>query len=255
MRARVSLVALLALGCSLTAGPASPPAPPPAPVAARAPTERPTVAAGVRYVVRETGGAGPEDRLPLIIAVHGLGDRPEAFLDVFEGLPLRARIVAVRGLDPYLDGFAWFPLGGADGEGGAFRRAVDALAAAIPEVARQRPTCGLPVITGFSQGGMLSFALAARAPAIVRAAVPIAGRLPMSMLPLALPDPRPEVTALHGTADGRIPFAQGDTSVQALRARGFRAEMRAFEGVGHVIPPPVRAALFDALRRYTAGGC
>lgn len=262
MRPKRSIAfALLALGCSLTASPSpaprAPAQPVAAPVAPAPPAVRPTVAAGVMYAVRETAGAGADERLPLIVAVHGLGDRPEAFLELFDALPFRARVVAVRGLDPYHDGFAWFPIGGADGDGASFRRAVDALAAAIPEIARQRPTCGLPVITGFSQGAMLSFALAVRAPYLVRGAVPVAGRLPPAFLPAspAVGGLLPPIYALHGTADARIPFAQGDETVRALRARGFSAALRPFEGVGHAIPPAVRAELAEALRRLTQGGC
>lgn len=254
----VALIVVLA-GCSLTASPS--PAPPrvtqAAPAPTPAPTSAPPPAVGLDYVVRETGGAASGDRLPLVVALHGLGDRPEDFVTLFEGATFRARVVALRAPTAYYDGFAWFPLGDADRDPGSFRRAVDLVAAAIPALARVRPTCGLPVVTGFSQGAMLAFAVAARSPSIVRGAVPIAGRLPAAFVPTARPlgGLLPEVVALHGAADARIALSAGDEAVRALSAAGFPATLTRFEGVGHAVPPPVRAALFDALRRLGGDGC
>jgi phospholipase/carboxylesterase len=171
--------------CSLTREPAPPilPAPPPAPAprVAEAPVR-------LGFVTRVTADADAQARLPMIVAVHGLGDRPEDFITLFAALPFAARVVAVRGITPYGDGFTWFPPGDADREPGAFLAATRAIAADLPALTRRFPTCGAPVITGFSQGGMLAFAVAAHAPGALRAAIPLAGRLPAAALPAAPPD-------------------------------------------------------------------
>ncbi|MBI5513379.1 MAG: alpha/beta fold hydrolase [Deltaproteobacteria bacterium] len=233
------------------AGP--PPAAPPRPSAAEA--SSPPADVGVAFVERMTGGAAPEAPAPLVVVVHGLGDTPESFVELFEGLPFPARVVAVRGLDPFGDGWAWFPSGDADRLPAAFDRAVEALARALPALASRRPTCGLPVVVGFSQGAMLSFALAARHPTLLRAAAPIAGRLPraVGVSPGALR--RPEVVALHGTADDRIPFSRGQAAVALLRANGYPASMFRAEGVGHTINGPMARHLTATLQRWVGGGC
>lgn len=217
----------------------------------------PTVAAGVRYTVLVTGGAGAHDRLPMVIAVHGLGDTPEAFVELFQRLPVRARVIAVRGLDPFYEGFSWFSPGDADQHPASFQRAVDALAAALPELARQHPSCGLAVATGFSQGAMLSYALAARNPSVVRSAVPISGRLPRHFWPEARPigGLLPEVFALHGTADDRIPVQSARDTVAAMRGVGFSATLREYPGVRHQITPAMQNDLYEALARMVGGGC
>src|SRR5262245_29161383 len=45
----------------------------------------------VEFVELTTGGANPSETLPMIIAIHGLGDRPEAFSELFSGFDVKAR--------------------------------------------------------------------------------------------------------------------------------------------------------------------
>jgi phospholipase/carboxylesterase len=61
------------------------------------------------------------------------------------------------------------------------------------------------VVTGFSQGAMLSYAVIARPEARVFAALPIAGLLPRELWPEARPigGLMPGVYAFHGAADAR----------------------------------------------------
>src|SRR5688500_3007749 len=65
-----------AQGASPAATPTAPPAEAEAP-----PFQAPDAAgwgraAGLRYLERCLGGARPDDALPLVIMIHGLGDRP-----------------------------------------------------------------------------------------------------------------------------------------------------------------------------------
>jgi phospholipase/carboxylesterase len=121
------------------------------------------------------------------------------------------------------------------------------LVALVEGLRRTRPTRGKPVVTGFSQGGMLSFALAAGHAEHFAAAVPIAGAIPAALYPTgkaSLP-----VEALHGAADDRVPTKAAQESVAALKAKGYAATLRTWPGVGHTINPEMRQALFDALAR------
>ena len=68
---------LLLIGCSR-------PTPATAPeVAASSPSEARQGQVGLRYIEHLTGGAQPDEVLPLVVAVHGLGDRPENFRGLF----------------------------------------------------------------------------------------------------------------------------------------------------------------------------
>jgi phospholipase/carboxylesterase len=204
-------------------------------------------AAGVHYLERVVGGARPDDRLPMVVMIHGLGDRPESFLDVLAGSRTPARLVLPRGLDAYGGGWAWFPYRRGDEPGvvaEGIRNAGDKVAAAIAELATRRPTAGKPVISGFSQGGMISFAVAALHPGAVSAAYPLSGMLPAALRPKApAAGPTPPVVAFHGTDDPMVPIAPARDTVAALKAHGWKAELREAAGVGHTVPAATRDAV------------
>lgn len=206
-----------------------------------------------RALVFRPQGARRDERLPLVVALHGLGDRAEGFAGLVQALPLRVRVAVLDGVDPWPGGGGgrqWFPLGGVGGTDPAgFVRAVDAVAGTLGALTRRYPTCGLPVVTGFSQGAMVAYALAGKRPAVVAGAVPIAGRLPA----LYVPTPGTSagslvrVRGLHGDADPRIGLADGQAAVDGLRAAGLDARMQVFAEVGHAIPDPMRAAMVSAI--------
>lgn len=210
--------------------------------------------AGIQYVELITGGAtGSDPSLPLVIAIHGLGDRPESFSGMMRQFPAKARVVLPQGISSWRDGWAWFETRARDGKpdklASEIREAaakVDALSAALME---QYPDAGKPVVTGFSQGGMLSFALAVLHPEHVGISVPLGGWLPPSLIPNRAPGdtPLPKVVALHGTADNAVPFGPTKESVDALVAAGFPVELRPYPDVKHVVVAPMRAEMYALL--------
>jgi phospholipase/carboxylesterase len=230
-------------------------APPnPAAPATSVPAVRPTLAAGLHFVELRTGGAAASDKLPMIIALHGLGDSAASFVQLFEGFDVPARIVALQAPDAYGPGFAWFPFsrGGLDEPGLAIglSRAAQAAGSAIVELSRSRPTLGRPIVTGFSQGGMTSFALALQHGDTISEAYPIAGLLPTPMYPTSPDDRkgRPRIVALHGDADTRVPYALGRETVGRFAAAGYDATLESFSNVEHDISRELRARLFELLR-------
>ena len=247
------LLALLAVGCDRT------PAPRPAPSAApteTAPTPARTsepTAAGLGYVEHVTGGAKADARLPLIIALHGLGDRPDSFVGMFDALDAKARVVALRAPEPWHGGYSWFAMGDDAALAAGIQHAADQVARAINVLAQKRPTEGRPIVTGFSQGGMLAFAIAALYPARIAAAYPMGGLLPAPLRPASPPaGPLPQVVALHGGSDPRVPIDKSKSAVQALAALGYRAELRPFPGVRHAVPYAMRHELYGLLEAACA---
>lgn len=237
------LLLALALVAACDSG-APPPAPPRAQTEASAP--------GLEWIERLTGGARAEEPLPLVVAMHGLGDRPESFGEIFAGFDAKARIVLLRAPDRWGNGYSWFPFRATDGDELRARGiavSTERVAATLTTLAARRPTLGKPVVTGFSQGGMLSFALAARYPERVKAAVPIGGVLPPPLWP-ALDGGKQSarVIALHGEDDELVPVGPARAGVEALSARGFDARLESFPGVGHGIPATLRARYFELLR-------
>lgn len=227
------------------------------PLPAQAPAG-PAQAGGVRYLERITGGAEADAnaKLPLVVAIHGLGDNPESFGHLFDGFSSRARLILPYGLTAYGDGFSWFPISNMDpkllAEG--TEKAARALAAMLEELERSRPTQGRPIVTGFSQGGMLSFTLAVLHPDRLGFAVPIAGLVAPPLYPSSWPMGKlaPEVHALHGDADARVPTQGARDTVKMLSGLGFVADLKEYPGVGHSISAEMRRDLYQALEQAIA---
>jgi phospholipase/carboxylesterase len=116
-------------------------------------------------------------------------------------------------------------------------QAADRVAALATSLARTKPTKGKPVITGFSQGGFLSFAVALRHPDAVAAAYPISGAVPPNLLPTehVAKGSHPPIVALHGDADRLVPIAPARTAIRRLQELGFDAELLEYPGVGHTV--------------------
>ncbi|RMG93936.1 MAG: hypothetical protein D6705_17535, partial [Deltaproteobacteria bacterium] len=198
------------------------------------------------FVEFVTAGADTEATLPMVVLVHGLGDRPERFSTALRDFDVPVRVVAPRAPTPWHDGGSWFPVRARDPDVEALARGVataaDRLAAAIRWFESVHPTQGKPIVTGFSQGGILSFAVAVRHPDVVAAAVPVGGLLPDPLLPDKLPSDPPPIVALHGTEDRTVAYDRARRTVEHLARMGWPARLESFPGVGHTIPKPMHRA-------------
>jgi phospholipase/carboxylesterase len=235
--------------------PVQPPAQAPAqPV--EPPTEAPELleVAGVHYLELVTGGADPSAELPMIIAIHGLGDSPEGFSGLLASFDQPARVILPRALAPYESGWSWFPIRARDndveGLSAGIERAASVLAKAIPELVEQRPTKGKPIVTGFSQGGMLSFCLAVHHGELFSAAFPVGGWLPPPLWPKPGADVSlaPPIVAFHGDEDVAVKLEPTQQAVVNLQRAGYRVELNTYTGVGHAITEDMHGDLFDGLR-------
>ena len=257
----LAFLLLVVTACDLPASPApssgaaagsGAPGPAGASVSAPAAAEVEVGPASVDAIHEYTGGAKAGDAVPLVVAIHGLGDQPRSFKGLFEGFRGKAHLVIPAGGVSWGDGFAWWPIRGAIDEKN-MAAGIEAPAERLVRAIRSWQVGSAPgktIVTGFSQGGMLSFALATQYPADIAEAVPIAGLLPPSMVPAVWPAgaPMPRFVALHGDADARVPFALGKRSVESLKALGVPAELRSYPGVMHAITPEMRSDLFAILQ-------
>jgi phospholipase/carboxylesterase len=242
---------------------AAEPAPPPArvepPVTEPAPVEELARVGDIHYLEFVTAGADPESPLPMIIAIHGLGDSPQGFRGLLDEFDRPARIILPRALDAHEEGgWSWFPIRARDPDIEALAqgidRAADALAPAIEQLCKQRPTVGKPIVTGFSQGGMLSFALAVQHGDLFAAALPIGGWLPEPLWPPDGNPGAPPIFAFHGDADSAVRYEPTKIAVEHLLALGYRVELATYVGVGHAIPPDIHADVMQALRDQLPAG-
>ena len=265
LRRRVTrpLVLHLALGLAAVAGltacsprgsePArsAPSEAPPRPTPERAPSGLMRIGE-LEYVELTTAGAPADAQLPMLVAIHGLGDAPDNFAALVRDLPFPARVILPRAIDDHEPGWSWFPLRARDpdveGLARGMTRATEVLHRGVQDLVAARPTVGKPVVTGFSQGGMLSFALAAGYGDTFSAAVPVSGWLPPPLWPDAsTPSAVPPIFALHGTADPAVKYPPTVTCVEHLRGLGVDAHLETYPDVRHVITRAMRATLHEQL--------
>lgn len=224
---------------------------------APAASELPAIA-GVHYLEIVTGNADPEATLPMIVAIHGLGDTPRNFQALFADFSPPARIILPRALDPYEPGWSWFPLRARDPDvealAGGIKAAADTLAPAITALADSRPTRGKPIVTGFSQGGMLTFTLAVHHGELFSAAVPLSGWLPEPLWPKAdgSPAAAPPIVAFHGDADVAVRFEPTAAAVAELERLGYRVRLQRYPAVGHALGPMLSDVLRELSRAVEA---
>lgn len=258
-RLRVLACCALALGCRPER---QPPANRPAAATAHqaATTSRPTTTGPAKGVARteqtadvattkltyrelSLSVATSEEPAPWIVAIHGLGDTPEGFGGLFDGLPLRVRVYLVQAPLPYGRGFDWYGtrvLGEPAQLAEAIQRRLSEVEDLLRSLASQRRNQGDALVTGFSQGGILAFAIAVAGLPHVRAALPLAGWLPpaLAATPPALP-----VYAYHGEADTVVPFENTARMVTSWphRESGPALSFRSFPGVAHTVNSAMRS--------------
>lgn len=247
---RLLACTLLAIACD-----ASPQATPVerAPTAnsqATAPSSSPSTATTVDYVLRQVGGVSDTDTAPMVIAIHGLGDAPERLVKLLDGIVSPARLVFPRGLTPHGNGYSWFSRGPHRTK--EIQSAAAKLAEMITTLTERYPTRGKPAVTGFSQGGMLTYALAVGHGDKISIAIPLAGALPPALVPLRAPAGSPPIFGLHGDADTVLPITPTRDLTQLLRERGFTADLTEYPGVKHTVSPAMHRAMMRHLHTIVA---
>ncbi len=177
--------------------------------------------------------------LPMLIFLHGRGDRPRTPTGPFMGLTEPVRLIIPRAPETLGNGFSWLPVSAHRGESPELIDGIEHtsahLANAIEMLVNRHPTLGTPIVMGFSQGGMLSFALAVEHPEVVGAAFPLAGWLPPSLMPKGQrPHTHyPPIRALHGEDDPILPVERTELCTQELSDMGFDIQLETYEDVNH----------------------
>jgi phospholipase/carboxylesterase len=214
-------------------------------------------ASPLTYEELVTGGASTAQTLPMIIAVHGMGDRPENFKELFSDFPKAARVILPQAPKSYFSGYSWFDIRfpisrSAEELSPGIRAAAKLVSTLLLKLSKELPTEGKPAITGFSQGGAISYAAAAMYPSFIAFAVPLSGAIPPSLYPPKSDVPPPPICAAHGDKDELIPIEGARQSVRAFNAAGGRASLTEIAGLRHTVDSSMREFLFDKLQHCSA---
>ncbi len=240
--------ALLLAACSVGAAPADPPSRVRRQAEAQPQPE-------LSYVEWVSPAAEGRQALPLVVAVHGLGDTPENFIRGFADPGQVVRVVAPRAPLQWRRGWSWFNhrVAAADPEvlSDELQQRADEVAALIEHLKAQGKVKGPVLVTGFSQGGMVSFAMALHRPDAIDGALPLSGHVPAPLLArTAAQTGRVPVRAFHGDEDPVLPVTNVQHAVQVMQERGYDAGLTVFPGMGHTISSQAREAFRADLETF-----
>ncbi|MGS0560305.1 carboxylesterase family protein [Microbacterium aurugineum] len=187
--------------------------------------DEPAPADSLRYLLHlpDDYDADPEKRWPLVLFLHGSGERGS---DV--------ELAAVHGPPSLADAGQEFPfvlVTPQCGESSQWVAELSTLSVLLDEVvAAHRIDASRISVTGLSMGGFGAWSLAVRYPDRFASIAPICGGLWMQS---AAPLRDVPVWAFHGDADDVVPFSATEQIVNELRALGADARFTRYAGVGH----------------------
>jgi predicted esterase len=169
---------------------------------------------------------------PLIVALHPTGGTAEHFASVWrrQAAKLGAILVAPQGMLKAGDGWRWGKV-----EHG------DWLVLHAIEHAKSKYAIddSRIIVTGFSEGGSVSFIAALRHPDVFRGAIPMCGEFvpEVSPVPEKLGEGQrlPRMYIVTGEQDRDV--ATNRQAERDLQAAGWPVKLREFAGMGHALPP------------------
>jgi phospholipase/carboxylesterase len=136
---------------------------------------------------------------------------------------LGAILVAPRGQQAVGAGFGW----------GVVEEAEYLVLKAIDRVAAER-SFGPVVITGFSQGGGMTYTLALRHPERFAGAVPVAGFYEERLAPIPAGANLPRFFLMNGEFDPEVENTRATQRI--FKKSDLRSELRIYPAVGHAYP-------------------
>lgn len=204
------------------------------------------------YVVSVPSGKPDSAEMPLVFVLHGRGADANDLADIAPSIdgPGGYRFIfpnAPRQFEPapgFRFGFSWF-----DGWPAERDSIVDSrtkLLRFIDEVLQRYPTPkGKVIMSGFSQGGLMSIDVGFRTEQEISGIVVMSGGIYEEDLPPFKPLP---VLIVHGTQDDMIPVQAARRTRRILEQHGIKAEYHEFP-MGHHVTPESLAVVADFIRR------
>ncbi|MGH0038191.1 MAG: alpha/beta hydrolase [Myxococcota bacterium] len=189
------------------------------------------------YTCHVPAGDGP---FPTIFALHGWGASAHDLIGLAPYLHGgRALVVCPQGpvevpIGPGASGYGWFPLsGGGPADPGALRSARERLRAFVDAATQQLPVDRRhSVVLGFSQGGVMAYDMALRAPGDFVGLVALSSWLPNDLangIEVREEHAQLPTLVIHGTKDPMIPVERARESRERLRGFGIDPTYREYE--------------------------
>jgi phospholipase/carboxylesterase len=151
------------------------------------------------------------------------------------------RVIVPQAPDRLGDGYEWLPVyvgqGLVDRLSATLFQQASHVASLLRSLAQDHPTTGRVIVSGFSQGGLLTITLALYHDDVVGEAFPLACWLPPPLVPTYRRADLiyPRIRSMHGTADPTIPLGPTEELFRSLVSLGFDATLVTFPDAVHTI--------------------
>ena len=172
---------------------------------------------------------------PLLVLLHGFGANEQDLLPMAARLDPRLAVASLRG--PYQirpGGYSWVNGNTADELDNARRMVLECIDQVADSMGADR---GRVYLAGFSQGAMLTLAIALTEPEKIAGAAVLSGRLAAAVRDNHAAPERLRgfpILVTHGTDDQQIPIRSAHEIRQALKPMGVAVDYHEFES-GHYI--------------------
>lgn len=196
----------------------------------------------LKYLHSIPGGKPADAELPLVIVVHGRGADANDLADIAPMLDSGGyRFLFPQAPKPFeaypgvAFGWTWFD--GWPAERSSIVRSRELLLEFIDGAVHQYPTPeGQVILSGFSQGGLMSLDVGFRTPQQLAGIVVMSGAVYEEDLPDLASRKEQRVLIVHGTGDDMIPLVAARRARQVLETHGVSPEYHEFPMGHHVTP-------------------
>lgn len=203
------------------------------------------------YVLRAPSGAADSDALPLVFVLHGRGADANDLAELAPMMGSGYRFIFPNAPEPFEPapgftfGYTWFD--GWPAEPGSIKRSRQLLLLFIDEILeRYKTPPGKVILSGFSQGGLMSIDAGFRTKQRLAGIVVMSGAVYEEDLPPFTPNI--PVLMVHGTEDDMIPVLAARRARRVLESHGVEPEYDEFP-MGHFVTPESIAVVADFIAR------
>ncbi len=203
------------------------------------------------YVLSVPSRAPDSESLPLVFVLHGRGADAHDLADLAPMMGPDYRFVFPNAPNPFEPapgfrfGYTWFHGWPADRD--SIARSRNLLLRFIDEVLERYPTPpGKVILSGFSQGGLMSFDVGFRTKQKLAGIAVMSGAVYEQDLP-PFSSEMP-VLMVHGTEDDLIPVLAARRARRILETHGIRVEYHEF-AMGHYVTPESIAVVREFIVR------
>lgn len=184
---------------------------------------------------------------PLLVVLHGLGGDAESTLGIWKQAAEQAGAILVAPQSPYKIadyGFDWLVI----------EHAEYLVLSAIEKAKAEHAVDSKRIaVAGYSQGGVMAFAIALRNPTVFAGAIPVAAYWDRRYTPIPeAPTLLPRFAILNGAGDSAA--ENNREAARRLEAIRVPVHLRIYEGLGHSYPRKDREAELAQAVSFALGG-